>query len=146
MFTYTTKSIAHEILQFSRNTLESKMELMIINRSKTIRKVQQTYTGGSRLRLSRDMLKKVRTKPIIPQLLDRYCPNSAYHYNLSMQMPNKQAAVQWNCPNDAISVILRGGGPNVTRMATEKPPNVKGMKAAQEAAQQQLTNDPQGGL
>ncbi|XP_003371936.1 hypothetical protein Tsp_05584 [Trichinella spiralis] len=59
----------------------------------------------------------------------------------------RKAGVQWNCPNDAISVILRGGGgPNVTRMATEKPPNVKGVKAAQETAQQQLTNDPQGGL
>ncbi|KRZ53883.1 hypothetical protein T02_14353 [Trichinella nativa] len=40
------------------------MESMIINPSKTIRKVQQTYTGGSRLRLSRDMLKKLRTVPI----------------------------------------------------------------------------------
>ncbi|KRY06322.1 hypothetical protein T01_9969 [Trichinella spiralis] len=42
------------------------MESMIINRSKTIRKVQQAYTGGSRLRLSRDMQKK---RPFIPQLL-----------------------------------------------------------------------------
>ncbi|KRZ93519.1 hypothetical protein T08_274 [Trichinella sp. T8] len=42
------------------------MESMIINRSKTIRKVQQTYTGGCRLRFSRDMQKKVRTVPIIP--------------------------------------------------------------------------------
>ncbi|KRY06315.1 hypothetical protein T01_14545 [Trichinella spiralis] len=41
------------------------MESMIINRSKTIRKVQQTYTGGSRLRLSRDMQKKVRSVPIL---------------------------------------------------------------------------------
>ncbi|KRZ54560.1 hypothetical protein T02_13602 [Trichinella nativa] len=64
MFTYTTKSITHVILQFSRNTLESKMESMIINRSKTIRKVQQTNAGSSRLRLSRDMQKKVRTVPM----------------------------------------------------------------------------------
>ncbi|KRX15038.1 hypothetical protein T07_13955 [Trichinella nelsoni] len=41
------------------------MELMIINRSKTIRKVQQTYTGGSRLRLSRDMQKKCEPYPCI---------------------------------------------------------------------------------
>ncbi|KRY07341.1 hypothetical protein T12_13093 [Trichinella patagoniensis] len=47
-----------------RNTLESKMESMIINRTKTIRKVQQTYTGSSRLRFSRDMQKKVRTVPM----------------------------------------------------------------------------------
>ncbi|KRZ47602.1 hypothetical protein T02_2449 [Trichinella nativa] len=46
------------------NTLESKMESIIINRSKTIKKVQQTYTGGSRLRFSRDMQKKVRTVPM----------------------------------------------------------------------------------
>ncbi|KRY13557.1 hypothetical protein T12_10620 [Trichinella patagoniensis] len=62
ILTYATKS--HEILQFSRNSLESKMESMIINRSKTIRKVQQTYTGSSRLRLSPDMQKKVRTVPM----------------------------------------------------------------------------------
>ncbi|KRX52263.1 hypothetical protein T09_10547 [Trichinella sp. T9] len=54
------------------------MESMIINPSKTIRKVQQTYTGGSRLRLSRDMLKKLRTVPmqliyIDRDLLANYC-------------------------------------------------------------------------
>ncbi|KRZ93495.1 hypothetical protein T08_6716 [Trichinella sp. T8] len=61
------------------------MESMIINRSKTIRKVQQTYTGGCRLRFSRDMQKKVRTVPIWK---DAAVNNlSIAHFRFELQWP-----------------------------------------------------------
>ncbi|KRY09887.1 hypothetical protein T12_11616 [Trichinella patagoniensis] len=133
----------------SQNTLESKMESMIINPSKTIRKVQQTYTGGCWSGLSRDFLKNLIFAKTTHSVDHEICNfrQTSWNPKMDFMIINRSEIIsEWNCPNDAISVIQRSGGPNVTRTATEKPPNVKGMKAAQEAAQQQLTNDPQGGL
>ncbi|KRX56667.1 hypothetical protein T09_15259 [Trichinella sp. T9] len=108
------------------------MDFTVINQSETIGGVQQTYPITHITHIVGNVNVRLFIHGLECKILHGYV--------------ERKAGVQWNCPNDAVSVIQRGGGPNVTRTATEKPPNVKGMKAAQEAAQQQLTNDPQGGL